>query len=79
MKILYFARLREAFGESEEIGFSEEKTVSEIIDMLTARGPEWAVEFSKPYRVAVNRKMANFDVKVSNPDELAIFPPVTGG
>lgn len=79
MKIVYFARLREAFGESEEMDLDGEKGVSEIVDILKARGPEWASELSRPFRVAVNRKMAGMDARVADSDELAVFPPVTGG
>lgn len=79
MKIRYFARLRETFGESEELSLSEETKVSEVIEMLKGRGDEWAGELSRPYRVAVNAKMAGTDAWISDDDELAIFPPVTGG
>lgn len=79
MKILFFARLREAFGESVDIALSDERTVSEVIDVLKERGHVWASELSRPYRVAINRNMAGPEAKVADCDELAIFPPVTGG
>lgn len=79
MKILYFARLREAFGESEEIKIEMEMAVSEIVARLFARGGEWEKELSRPFRVAVNLKLAGMDEIVMDADEVAIFPPVTGG
>ncbi len=79
MKIRYFARLREAFGESEEIKLTAETEVSEVAALLKERGGQWLDELSRPYRVAINGKMAAMDAKVSDSDELAIFPPVTGG
>ncbi|HQT25988.1 MAG TPA: MoaD/ThiS family protein, partial [Burkholderiales bacterium] len=79
LKIRYFARLREAFGESEEISLREETEVRRIVEFLKGRGGQWSEQLSRPYRVAVNAKMAEMDATVSDDDELAIFPPVTGG
>ncbi len=79
MKILYFARLREAFGESEEITLDHATRVSEIVARLRKREGPWKDELSRPFRVAVNMKLAGMDTIVQNGDELAIFPPVTGG
>lgn len=79
MKILYFARLREAFGESEEIALDHEIRVSEIVARLRKRGDQWEEELSRPFRVAINLKLAGQDAIVRDGDELAIFPPVTGG
>jgi molybdopterin synthase sulfur carrier subunit len=80
MKVLYFARLREAFGPAEEIVLPEDITDAKgLVDLLKARGGQWHDELSRPFRVAINRNMASLDAEVKNGDEVAIFPPVTGG
>jgi molybdopterin synthase sulfur carrier subunit len=49
--------------------------------MLVARGGAWEQELapSKPVRAAVNQTMAMGDTAVADGDEVAFFPPVTGG
>ncbi|MGZ5092955.1 MAG: molybdopterin converting factor subunit 1 [Burkholderiales bacterium] len=81
--VLYFARLREALGTaSEQLALPES-----VIDLaglrqaLISRGGEWAQALSetKPIRAAVNQEMASADTPVNDGDEVAFFPPVTGG
>ena len=81
--VLYFARLREALGtSSEELALPES-----VIDLgglrnaLVSRGGVWAQELaeSRPIRAAVNQDIASSDTPVSDGDEVAFFPPVTGG
>lgn len=83
LKLVFLAKLRERFGASEEILVvdSESPTVSDIINLLAARGGAWAEELSldRSYRIAVNQEMGGFETLVGDGDELAIFPPVTGG
>ncbi len=81
--LLYFARLREAFGiSSERADLPPEVThAGDLLDWLRQRGNPWHDELApgKPVRLAVNQEMANSDTPVSDGDEVAIFPPVTGG
>ena len=81
--VLYFARLREALGTgSERITLPPEvRDLEGLRALLVARGGAWeeALAPSKPVRAAVNQAMANGDVPVSDGDEVAFFPPVTGG
>jgi molybdopterin synthase sulfur carrier subunit len=81
--ILYFARLREAFGLASERLALPEGTVSAdtLLDLLRARGEPWSAELAagRPFRLAVNQDMARADTPVRDGDEVAIFPPVTGG
>jgi molybdopterin synthase sulfur carrier subunit len=81
--LLYFARLREAFGiSSEEAALpGEVLDVAGLTEWLRCRGGVWAEELApgKLFRVAVNQDMANGDTPISDGDEVAIFPPVTGG
>ena len=55
-------------------------TVGGLRDLLAARGEPWAaLAPTKNLRVAVNQQMVGFDTPVKAGDEVAFFPPVTGG
>lgn len=83
IKVLYFARLRETLGKSSE----QIKLPADVRDLeglralLVARGGAWEQELapSKPVRAAVNQAMAVGDMQINDGDEVAFFPPVTGG
>lgn len=81
MKILYFAWLRQKIGRSEESIASSAPTVAALIDELRARGEGYAAAFrdTKPIRCAVNQEHVGLDAKLGPDDEVAFFPPVTGG
>ena len=83
INVVYLARLREAFGTSAEPLMLEETatTVADILGRLRARGGAWAVELApgRALRVAVNHTMATQATPIRAGDELALFPPVTGG
>ena len=81
--LLYFAGLREALGVSREQLALEQGsgTVSTLVDQLRNRDGRWTEAFApgKSWRVAVNQQMANLATPVKPGDEIAFFPPVTGG
>ena len=81
--VLYFARLKEAFGSGQEqIPLTPSMhTVQALLEHLRSRGGAWERELggSRPVRVAVNQEMARADTPISPSDEVAFFPPVTGG
>lgn len=82
LKILYFASLREALACSGE-SLALPPQVCSVADLrahLAQRGGAWTrlVE-SKSLRVAVNQQMATDDAPLAGGDEVAFFPPVTGG
>ena len=83
MKVLYLARLREAIGVAEEQVElpASVSTVSELLAWLRSRGGVFAEELAegKRFRVAVNHAVVMGDAAVVSGDEVAIFPPVTGG
>lgn len=77
--VLYFGGLREALGtggESVELPAGV-ATLGKLRDALAVRHPELLT--AKNLRVAVNQKMAGMDAAVADGDEVAFFPPVTGG
>jgi len=81
--ILYFARLRESLGKgSEQITLpADVRDLEGLRALLVSRGGAWEQELapSKPVRAAVNQAMAVGDMPVADGDEVAFFPPVTGG
>ena len=81
--VVYFARLREALGHaSEQIALpAGVRDLGSLRDLLRKRGGAWAEELadSKPVRAAVNQDMASGDTLIADGDEVAFFPPVTGG
>lgn len=80
VKILYFASLREAFGTSNEtlVLPPEINTVGALRDWLIGQGRA-ALGTAKNLRCAVNQDMAALDTGIKDGDEIAFFPPVTGG
>ena len=83
MKLLYFAWLRQRIGRSEEdIAVpASVSTVSALIEFLRARGSGYEAAFRdlKLIRCAVNQQHSGLDASLSPDDEVAFFPPVTGG
>ena len=83
VRLLYFARLRDALGtEAEEATLPAEiQDVAALTAWLRARGGAWATELApgRAYRVAVNQDMASAQTRLADGAEVAIFPPVTGG
>ena len=83
MKLLYFAWVRERIGrDAEEIALpADVRTVAALLDWLRSRGGGYtrALEDPSMVRVAVNQEFAAPDHAVADGDEVALFPPVTGG
>jgi molybdopterin synthase sulfur carrier subunit len=83
VRILYLASLREQLGkpgEDLEIPLAT-STVAGLRTLLMARGGAWqtALAQGRALRVAVNQEMAQPATPVKPGDEIAFFPPVTGG
>ena len=83
MTLLYFAWVRERIGrDTEELALpADVKTVAALLDWLRSRGGGYAeaLEDLSVIRVAVNQEFAAPDHAVTDGDEVALFPPVTGG
>ncbi|MDF2177395.1 molybdopterin synthase sulfur carrier subunit [Aliiglaciecola sp. CAU 1673] len=80
IRVLFFARLREVLGcESLELP-CDFYDLGGLRQALMARGPDWQ-EFLAPGTSlgAVNQTLAKDDVPLQDGDEVAFFPPVTGG
>ena len=83
IQLIFLARLRERFGVSREAyaltaGID---TVDALLAALRRRGGAFAEELAegRAFRVAVNQEVVALDHPVKAGDEVAIFPPVTGG
>jgi molybdopterin synthase sulfur carrier subunit len=83
MRLLYFAWLRTKIGTAEETvdpppGIVD---VAGLVEWLKGRGPGFADALKNPklLRVAVNKAYVTWDHRVAPGDEVALFPPVTGG
>jgi len=83
MTLLYFAWVRQKVGQSEErIDLpAHVKTVGELATFLGARGGGYEEAFgnAKRLRCAVNQDHVGWDAAIGANDEVAFFPPVTGG
>ncbi len=82
-KILYFAWVKERTGTGEEdLTLPADVTdLGRLIAWLSTRSPghAWAFEMPAQVRAAVNQVFARPDTPVAQGDEIAFFPPVTGG
>lgn len=83
LRVVYLARLREAFGRAGESLTlpAREGRVRDVLDALRARGEPFARELAagRAVRVAVNHDLVAPDAAVRDGDEVALLPPVTGG
>ncbi|MDD9907574.1 MAG: molybdopterin converting factor subunit 1 [Rhodospirillaceae bacterium] len=83
MKILYFAWLRQRTGIGEEDVSPPEsvRDVASLVDWLKQRNPAFAEALAdtSTLRVAVNQEFASFDTALNGTEEVALFPPMTGG
>jgi molybdopterin synthase sulfur carrier subunit len=83
VQILYFAQLRERLGmEREQLALAPGiNDVHSLVAALRQRGAPWGetLRDAAYVRVAVNCTMASAETPVADGDEVALFPPVTGG
>ncbi len=83
ISLLYFAWLRERVGTAAEAIEmpADVRDVAGLVAWLRARGPQWDAAFGngRVVRCAVNQEFAAPDAPVRAGDEVAFFPPVTGG
>ncbi|MDO9094602.1 MAG: molybdopterin converting factor subunit 1 [Rubrivivax sp.] len=81
IRVRYFASLREALGADENIDMPEAGTVAELRNLLLALGGRHAEVLARgrAVRTALNQTLCDEATALSEGDEVAFFPPVTGG
>ncbi len=83
MKILYFAWFGEKIGKrQEEIETNSSiDNVDKLIELLRKKGTQYEEVFAEAslVKVAVNKRIADRQKKLAPQDEVAFFPPITGG
>ena len=83
MRMLYFAWVREklGFGDEEVSPPAEVADIAGLIDWLAARDAAHAEAFAERgrLRAAIDGVFTSFDAAIAGAQEVAIFPPVTGG
>ena len=81
INVVFFAQVRELVGtDALTLDASELSTVEAVRQQLVARGDRWTLALEEgKLLAAVNQTLTSFDHPVAGGDEVAFFPPVTGG
>ncbi|MFA6070232.1 molybdenum cofactor biosynthesis protein MoaD [Janthinobacterium lividum] len=82
INLRFFASVRELVGTGQEVlEVAARLTVGEVRTLLIARGGNWeyALAQGRALRMAHNQVMCDADTVIAEGDEVAFFPPVTGG
>ncbi|EMH4161971.1 molybdopterin synthase sulfur carrier subunit [Pluralibacter gergoviae] len=80
IKVLFFAQVRELVGTDSLILEPQSATVEALRQQLAARGDRWALALEEgKLLAAVNQTLVEGTHPVNDGDEVAFFPPVTGG
>ena len=77
----FFARYRDALGcDAEQLAWDEDlRTLADVRSRLLARGEPWQVLAEPRLMCARNQELCALATAVADGDEVAFFPPVTGG
>lgn len=75
-----FAQVREISGEEHcSLAIDTPATMSDVKSVLSQRSTQWQVALSGEVLMACNQQLVNAEHLVNDGDEVAFFPPVTGG
>ncbi|MGB2079442.1 MAG: molybdopterin synthase sulfur carrier subunit [Vibrio sp.] len=80
IQVLFFAQTREIIGEEGLCIDQDGITAAALVEQLAQKGPQWQQALSSDkLLVAVNQEMVSMQTELKSGDEVAFFPPVTGG
>lgn len=81
INVLFFAQLREQLKTDRiQVDMPTPCSVTQLQSQIVQQYPQWQVFFeNRTLMVAVNQTMVEFDEMINSQDEVAFFPPVTGG
>lgn len=81
IEVLYFAWVRERIGLPREKIATSAVTVADLVEELRAREERYALAFSdlRALRVALDQQLSDFSAPLEGVQEVAFFPPMTGG
>lgn len=81
IEVKFFARLRDQLGQAgTRLPADEIATAADVRKALLSQNPEWQDTLDQPsVLVAINQTMGQWNTPVADGDEVAFFPPVTGG
>ena len=81
MNVLYFAWVRERIGLPRETVETSAPTVNDLVAELVSREERYAAAFAdtSALRVALDQELADFTASLDGVQEVAFFPPMTGG
>ncbi|AHN26897.1 Molybdenum cofactor biosynthesis protein MoaD [Gilliamella apicola] len=79
-KIIFFAQIRELVETDSIILDANQVSILELLEQLSKRGDRWALAFKERVILcAVNQVLVDSNYIIQAGDEIAFFPPVTGG
>jgi molybdopterin converting factor subunit 1 len=78
VRVLAFARLRELLGEARDVELPPGSTVASLWEMLATSCPELR-NMAGSTRIARNERIVKMSQTLGEGDEIALFPPVSGG
>jgi len=84
LKVVFFARLRELIGIDEtdiDLSIGQIETVDDVLKLLSDKYSQFSdyLEQGNRLMIAVNQEIGSKNIQLKSGDELALFPPVTGG